>query len=201
MGSTRMKQEAEKKEEKTEEAKKVKEEKVEKKPRPAEKELRTIVRVAGTDLDGEKPLVVALRGIKGISYAISNAVCSISGFDHYAKLGSLKEAELEKIGEIIKDPIKFGVPIWLINRRNDIETGKDMHLVGADLDVARRFDVQRMIDMKSYKGVRHMLGLPSRGQRTRSHFRKGKVVGVMKKEVRVAMAKAGTEEKKEEKKK
>lgn len=189
MGSTKMKEEAEEK-------------KIEKpkKPERAKFDLREIVRVSGTDLDGSKSLIHAIRGIKGISYAMSKAICAASGFDPKIKLGSLKENEIEKIVQVIKDPLAFGLPIWMINRRKDIETGKDLHLSGQDLDVVRKFDVQRMIDSKSYRGVRHMYGLPVRGQRTRSHFRKGRTVGVVRKEIRVAMAKAGVEEKKEEKK-
>ncbi|MDI6798482.1 MAG: 30S ribosomal protein S13 [Candidatus Aenigmarchaeota archaeon] len=158
-------------------------------------EIKTIVRVAGTDLDGEKPLIRALKRIKGIGHTMSKAICIASGFDPKTKLGSLSESEIKKIEEVIKDPVKFGVPTYLVNRRRDIETGKDMHVTGPDLEITKKFDVQRMIDLKTYKGVRHMLGLPVRGQRTRSSFRKGRVVGVVRKAVRIAMTK------KEEKKK
>jgi len=194
MGSTKIKP-TEEKEGKKEEKKPVKPVKVER----LKEEARAIVRVAATDLDGEKPLIHALKGIKGISQVISNAICVVSGIDPSAKLGSLKEADIQKLEEIIKDPIKFGVPVWAVNRRKDFATGGDMHLTGPDLDMMTKFDVQRMVDMKSYKGVRHMLGLPVRGQRTRSSFRGGKVVGVIRKTVRMQMEKEG-EKKKEEKK-
>lgn len=157
------------------------------------KELKLVVRVAGTDLDGEKKLINALKKIKGISHAMSKAICTVSGFDPNTKLGSLSETDLAKLEEIIKDPIKFGVPPYLVNRRKDPETGKDLHLVSSDLDIAKKFDIKKMIDIKSYKGVRHMYGLPVRGQRTRSSFRKGRVVGVMRKTIKL-------QTKKEEKK-
>ena len=67
------------------------------------------------------------------------------------------------------------------------------------LETAKKFDIQRMVDLKTYKGIRHMLGLPVRGQRTRSSFRKGRVVGVVRKAVKLAMKKA-EEEGKEKKK-
>ncbi|MGC8812646.1 MAG: 30S ribosomal protein S13, partial [Candidatus Aenigmatarchaeota archaeon] len=143
------------------------------------KEVRGIVRVLNTDLDGEKPLVNALRGIKGVSFTLSKAICQVSGFNQKTKLGSLSEADIQKIEKIIKDPLSYGIPPYLLNRRKDRETGKDIHLSGADVDVYRKFDIQRMVDLKTYKGVRHMLGLPVRGQRTRSSFRKGRVVGVV----------------------
>jgi len=194
MGTTKVK--AEQKEEKPKEKKVAKSVKIEK----VKEEARAIVRVAATDLDGEKPVMNALKGIKGISQTMSNAICIVSGLDPSTKLGSLSEADIQKLEEIIKDPIKFGIPVWVVNRRKDLVTGADVHLTGPDLDVATRFDVQRMVDMKSYKGVRHMLGLPVRGQRTRSSFRKGRVVGVIRKTVRMQMEKEG-KEKKEEKKK
>ncbi|MEM5852850.1 MAG: 30S ribosomal protein S13 [Candidatus Aenigmatarchaeota archaeon] len=181
MGVTRVKVESE--------VEKPKKEKIEKRPLP-KKEVKLIVRVANTDLNGEKPLRNALLGIKGISHAMSKAVCVAAGFDPNRKLGSLSEEEVAKLEEVIKNPIKFGIPSWLLNRRRDPETGLDYHLTGTDLEMTRKLDIQKMIELKSYKGVRHMYGLPVRGQRTRSSFRKGKTVGVVKRSVKVSQEKS-----------
>lgn len=197
MGSTKIRPMEEKEEEKKEYKKAKKPEK----PKEEGKELRAIVRVMGTDLDGEKPLIRAIMGIKGISYAMSKAIISVSGYDGMTKLGSLEEADIHKVEDVIRNPQNYGIPSWMLNRRKDRESGKDIHNSGVDFDVRRKFDIQRMIDLKTYKGVRHMLGLPVRGQRTRSSFRKGRVVGVVRKAVLQQMQKAGAEEKKEEKKK
>jgi len=150
-------------------------------------EIRVVVRVSGTDLDGEKPLIQALKRIKGISHTTSKTICKVSGFDPKTKLGSLKEADIKKIEEIIKDPSKFGIPSYLFNRRRDEKTGKDLHLTGPDLEIAKKFDVKNLINLKTYRGTRHMFGLPVRGQRTRSSFRKGRVVGVVRKRARATM--------------
>lgn len=168
-----------------EEAQKVKKQKEESKA----KELRVVVRLVGTDLDGEKKVVYALRKIKGISYSMAKAICNAASVDPEKKLGSLSESTIEKLEAVIKEPAKYGVPAWLLNRRKDRESGADVHLSGTDVKVAERFDIKAMIDMKSYKGVRHMLGLPVRGQRTKSSFRKGKTVGVVRKKTRMAMKK------------
>lgn len=180
-----------------------KEEKPEEKKAPAKpkaekrEEIRTIVRVLNTDLDGEKPLFLALRQIKGISYAMSKSICKAANLDPNKNLGSMDEKDIEKLEEAIKDPIKFGIPSFLVNRKRDIETGKDLHLTGADLDVAKKFDIQRYINLKTYRGWRHMLGQPVRGQSTRSSFReKGRVVGVMRKEIKLQLKKSTEEEKK-----
>ncbi|HDD71594.1 MAG TPA: 30S ribosomal protein S13, partial [Candidatus Aenigmarchaeota archaeon] len=101
----------------------------------------------------------------------------------------LSEAQIEKLEEIIKDPAKFGIPSFLFNRRKDWETGKDLHLTSSELEIQTKFDIQRMIDIKCYKGIRHMLGLPVRGQRTRSSFRKGRTVGVIRRKERAKMEK------------
>lgn len=180
MGTTKVKA--------TEEKPKVKEEKPKKVEKP-KAELKEIVRVIGTDLDGSKPLGRALLGIKGISHSMSRSICLVSGFDFDTKLGSMNESEMKKLEDVIKNPAKFGAPSWFLNRRKDVDTGKDLHFTGSDLDVLRKFDIKRMVDMRSYKGVRHMLGLPVRGQRTRSSFRKGRVVGVVRKSVRIVQGK------------
>jgi small subunit ribosomal protein S13 len=178
---------------------KLKEKKAEKKPEaPKKREMRVIVRVIDTNLDGDRPLRTALTGIKGIGHAMSNAICEIGGFDPSSKLGSLNETELTKLEGIIKDPKKFGLPSWSLNRRKEPDSGADLHLTGDDLDVARKFDIQKFVDLKTYRGMRHMLGQPVRGQRTRSSFRGGRIVGVVKKSIKIAMEKAKTEEKKKE---
>jgi len=141
-----------------------------------------IIRVAGTDLDGGKSVMRALRKIKGIGVATSNAICLAAKINSLTKLGSLSETEIGNLENVIKNPTNFNVPAFLVNRRKDPATGVDMHLTSSDLDIARRFDVQRYINLRTYRGWRHMLGQPVRGQRTRSTFRTtGMAVGVMKK--------------------
>ncbi len=145
---------------------------------------RQIIRVAGTDLDGEMPVVRALRKIKGIGMATSSGICIAAKIDPMTKLGALGEAGIAELENVIKDPMKFNIPSFMLNRRRDLATGTDIHLTSSDLETSRRFDIQRYIDLHTYRGWRHMLGQPVRGQRTRSSFRvTGMAVGVMKKSV------------------
>ena len=179
MGSTKVRVKDTDKEKQKEETKK--EEK--KKPEVRHQIPILIIRVAGTDLDGDKPVMRALRRIKGISIATSKAICIAAKLDPLTKLGSLSESDITNLENVIKSPINFGVPSFLVNRRKDRATGNDMHLTSSDLDIEKRFDIQRYIDLRTYRGWRHMLGQPVRGQRTRSTFRvTGMAVGVMKKE-------------------
>lgn len=154
--------------------------------RPAEKAVRTIIRVVNTDLDGDKSLERSLSEIVGIGAVTSKAICTISGLDPHTKLVSLNPSQIEKLEQVIKDPIKFGLPVFMANRRFDPATGKDLHLTGQDFDATVKFDVKREIDTKSYRGWRHMLGQPVRGQETRSHYRqKGRAVGVMRTSIKL----------------
>ncbi len=153
-------------------------------PEQPQQELKYFVRIANTDLDGNKAVQSSLTNIKGVSFMLSNAVCKVSGIDLKKKIGYLSDAEAAKIDEILKDPSKFKIPSWLFNRRRDPEDNSDRHLIGSTLTFTQDNDVKMMKKIRSYKGVRHSLGLPVRGQRTRSNFRrnKGKVMGVKRKE-------------------
>ena len=162
----------------------------ESKPQPQQtEEIRHLVRISNTDLDGSKPLYHALTKIKGISHMYSNFVTQAAKVSREKKTGTLSDAEVKRIEEVMKSPLTFNPPLWILNRRSDVETGKPMHLISADLDFVHDNDLKTMKKTKSYKGVRHILGLPVRGQRTRSNFRrnKGKVMGVKRR----AGAKAG----------
>jgi len=149
-------------------------------PKPAGPELKHLVRIINTDLDGKKAIAFALAKIKGVGIPFAHAACRMAKVDINKKTGALTDAEVKKVEEIIKDPIKAGLPRWLVNRRFDYETGQDKHLLSGDLQFTIDNDIKIMKKIKTYKGVRHILGQPVRGQRTRSNFRKnkGKVMGV-----------------------
>jgi len=168
------------------------EDKKEEKGRPKEeKRLRVLVRVLGADLDGEKAVGHAILRIKGVSHSFAKAVLSAAKIDPNKKLGAFTETDIAALEAAIREPVKLGLPEWILNRRRDVETGAVGHMSGADVDMVEKFDIQRMVDAKSYKGIRHMLGLPARGQRTRASFRHNKAVGVVKKAARLAQAGPG----------
>lgn len=172
--------------------------------------LRLIVRIAGIDLDGRKPISRSLTKIKGIGVRMGKAIATAfeksTSIPASQKTGMLSEEESKKLEEVVYHPEKSGVPAWLLNKRKDFFTGEDRHLVMSDWDLSIRSDIQLMTETKSYKGLRHAWGLPVRGQRTKStHRGKGTVVGVIRKDAAKAMAPAkkdsGPAAKKEEKKK
>ena len=144
----------------------------------AKEEFKLLVRISNVDIDGNKRLGYALNKIKGISYSFTNAVCQISGIDKFKKVGECTDAEVKKLNDIISNPAKYNIPQWLFNRRKDYETGENKHILAGDLDFTKSNDIRRLKKIKCYKGVRHSLGLPVRGQRTRGNFRKGAAIGV-----------------------
>ncbi|MEK6817716.1 MAG: 30S ribosomal protein S13 [Nanoarchaeota archaeon] len=133
------------------------------------------------DIEGSMKIYPGLTKIKGISWSLSNAVCKKLGFDKNRKIESLAEFEIKKLEEFLKNP---DIPKYLKNRRKDFETGEDRHLIGSNLELRKEFDIKRLKKIKSYKGYRHVAGLPVRGQRTRAHFRKNRSrgAGIKKKE-------------------
>jgi len=139
-------------------------------------EFKEIIRVGNADLDGNKKLMYALTKIKGVKYMFANAICEALGLDKNMKAGNLTDEQIEKIEDAIRHPEKYNIPSWLYNRRKDPETGKDVHLISNDLDFAIQQDINLLKKTKAYRGIRHALGLPVRGQRTKSNFRKSKVV-------------------------
>lgn len=161
------------------------------------KDFRHLVRVCGFVLNGNLDIVRALSRIKGVGNRVSLAFVRSMNIDPKIKLGSLSEAEVEKIESGIMNLDKR-LPPWMLNRRRDRYTGENMHLIGADLDMAVREDINLQKSIKSYRGIRHSLGLPVRGQRTRTSFRTGTTIGVTRK--KVAEAAAAAKKEKEEKK-
>ncbi|UCD03116.1 MAG: 30S ribosomal protein S13 [Candidatus Aenigmatarchaeota archaeon] len=199
----------EKKEEKEEKAGQEEpqpEEKAEEKPEPAEsppeksdeverkagkkhekkKDVRkNIVRVGGKDLDGDKPVKLEISNIRGVSFTLANAAAKVSGLGE-KKIGELKEDEIKHIEDILQNPGKHGIPSWMFNRRADPEEGSDKHVISAPLELRHKMDINELKKRKTYRGIRHIQGLPVRGQRTRSSFRKAATVGVSRAKSRPA---------------
>ena len=144
-------------------------------------EFKHIVRIEGVDLDGNKKVELALTGLRGVGMNFSRSIVRVSGIDPNTKLGDLDDASIEKIKEILENPKKFNIPVWMLNRRKDYETGEDKHVFESELAMVKREDINRLKKIRAYRGIRHELGLPVRGQRTKSSFRTGRALGVRRK--------------------
>ena len=110
----------------------------------------------------------------------ANSMLQVLKISPHQKIGNLTTEQISSIEKIIENPKDANFPIWFLNRRQDIETGEDMHLVTSDIAFNIRNDVEREKALFSWRGYRHMYGLKVRGQRTRCTGRKGGAVGVAK---------------------
>ena len=120
----------------------------------------------------------SITEIKGIGLSLSRSICLTLGLNTDDQIGYISEEDVSKIEALLENPQEFNIPDWMLNRRNDYTTGDDLHLIESDLDMTLRDDLNRMKKTRSYKGRRHEVGLPVRGQRTKSTFRKSSTVGV-----------------------
>lgn len=123
--------------------------------------------------------------IKGLGINLADALCSLAHIKKTSQTGQLTEQQITALDRIVSNPLAAGLPAWLVNRRNDYESGENKHLITGALIYQQDNDLKLMKKIRSYRGVRHMQGQPVRGQRTRSNFRrnKGKVIGVVKKKI------------------
>ncbi len=135
------------------------------------KEGEELVRILGKDVRASMKILPGLAKVKGISWAFANAVVKKMGLDKETRIKDLSKEEIEKINAFVKNP---DLPNFLKNRQNDFDSGDDVHLQGSDLDLRKDFDIKRLKKVKAYRGVRHGAGLPVRGQRTKSNFRKNR---------------------------
>ena len=145
-----------------------------------EDDFKHLVRISRKDVDGNKKIEQALTEIKGVGLSLSRSICLTLGLNLEEQIGYTSEEDIAKIEKLLENPKEYGIPDWMLNRRNDYETGDDLHLIESDLDMTLRDDLNRMRKTRSYKGRRHEVGLPVRGQRTKSTFRHSSTVGVSK---------------------
>ena len=117
-----------------------------------------MARLAGVDLPVKKRTEIGLTYIYGIGRTRSKSLCHRAGVDPDKKVGDLTEDEVNKIRQILEAE----------------------GAVEGDLRKELSMNIKRLIEMGSYRGLRHRRGLPVRGQRTHTNARtrKGKAVAI-----------------------
>lgn len=108
-----------------------------------------MARIAGVDLPTNKAVEYALPYIYGIGLATSREILSKTGIDPRKKVKDLDEKELSLI-------------------RQEIEQN---HRVEGGLRAETAASIKRLVEISCYRGVRHKMGLPVRGQRTHTNAR------------------------------
>ncbi|MBQ7577882.1 MAG: 30S ribosomal protein S13 [Synergistaceae bacterium] len=108
-----------------------------------------MARIAGVDLPRDKRVEIGLTYIFGIGLKTSQKILAATGVDPNIRVKDLSEADTQKL-------------------RREIE---DNHKVEGDLRREISMNIKRLIDIGCYRGTRHRLGLPVRGQRTKTNAR------------------------------
>lgn len=128
-----------------------------------------MARIAGVDLPTEKRLDIALTYLYGVGRVNVVTILKEANMDGARRVKTLTDEEVNKIAKIL-------------------EKG---YMVEGDLRKSVSDNIKRLIEIRSYRGIRHAKKLPVRGQRTRSNARtkRGKraTVGAMKKDDRVKL--------------
>ena len=106
-------------------------------------------RIAGIDLPREKRVEIGLTYVYGIGRTSSNKILKMSGVNPDTKVKDLTEKEATKLRGIIEKEFR----------------------VGGELRREISLNIKRLIDIKSYRGLRHRRSLPVRGQRTHTNAR------------------------------
>ncbi len=140
-----------------------------------------IVRIANKDIKGERKLNLALADVNGIGDRLATILIKKFNLDKNRQIGKLSEDEVLEIRKYVENKEYDGMPVWLLNHRKDIATGKDLNLLSNDLNLQINDDINLMKKMRSYRGLRHEQGHKVRGQRTRSNGRHGLSMGVIRK--------------------
>ena len=125
---------------------------------PDEKEktdFQYIVRIASMDLNGERDVVLALADLKGIGIRLAETLTKKLEIDESMRLGDLSEEKIEEIRDYIESEEYEDIPAWMMNNRSDPVTGKNMNLVGNDLNVQIQDNINTMKKIRSYRGIRH----------------------------------------------
>jgi len=107
-----------------------------------------MARIAGINIPTQKHTVIALTSIYGIGATRAKQICSVTGISPTAKVKELGEDQLEKIRQEVA---KFTVE--------------------GDLRREVSMNIKRLMDLGSFRGIRHRRGLPLRGQRTKTNAR------------------------------
>jgi small subunit ribosomal protein S13 len=108
-----------------------------------------MARISGVDIPRDKMVEVSLTYIYGIGRPTSIKLLDQAGIGRDTKVRDLTDDEVNRIRELID--------------KN--------HLVEGELRKQVRQDIQRLIEISSYRGIRHRRGLPVRGQRTKTNAR------------------------------
>ncbi len=145
-----------------------------------DEDFKFMLRLANTDIDGNRTVQYGLCSIKGVNFRVATIIAQKADVPMDIKMGYLEDAQVDALKKAIEE-LHETIPVWMMNRQMDYDSGDDMHLLGTDLELTVEEDITRLKKTRCYKGVRHETGRKVRGQRTSSNGRKGSTMGVVRK--------------------
>ena len=107
-----------------------------------------MARIAGVDIPRNKRVEISLTYIFGIGRSTSNKILGVTGIDRDTKVKDLTEEQVAKIRAAVEE-----------------------YKIEGELRKEIRLNIKRLLDIKSYRGLRHRNGLPVRGQKTKTNAR------------------------------
>ncbi|GAN03332.1 40S ribosomal protein S18, partial [Mucor ambiguus] len=148
---------------------------------PERNHFQHIIRLLNTNVDGRVKIQIALTSVKGVGRRFANIACKKADIDLTKRAGELSSEELERIVTILQNPAQYKIPSWFLNRQKDIVDGKSSQVISNVLDTKYRDDLERLKKIRNHRGLRHYWGVRVRGQHTKTTGRRGRTVGVSKK--------------------
>jgi len=146
-----------------------------------ENQFHYVHRVLNTNVEGKQKIVFALTAIQGIGRRFSTLICKCADIDSRKRAGEFTPDELDKVVNILQNPLQYKIPKWFLNRQKDFKDGSYSQATSTSLDSKLRDDLERLKKIRSHRGLRTHWGLRVRGQHTKTTGRKGRTVGVSKK--------------------
>lgn len=107
-----------------------------------------MARIAGINIPDNKHADIALTAIYGVGKSLARSICKESGVEPHSKVRDLSEEQIE-----------------------DLRTQVTKYTIEGDLRREISMNIKRLMDLGTYRGIRHRRGLPLRGQRTRTNAR------------------------------
>ena len=99
-----------------------------------------IIRLADSDVDGLSRIGMGLTSVKGVGVRTALAICRIAGIDKDKLGGHLTDDEQQKIRDAIES-YPTEVPLWMLNRQRDIESGDELHLFSMEVSMTQDDDL------------------------------------------------------------
>ncbi|GIQ90174.1 ribosomal protein S13 [Kipferlia bialata] len=142
---------------------------------------RDLLRIFNTNVDGSILAPFAMTKIKGVGRRFAIIAMKKANVPVTKRAGELTAEEEERLVDVIRNPLKYKIPVWMLNKQKCVRTGNTTQVLANEIATNLREDLERLRRARCNRGIRHALGIKVRGQCTKSTGRGGGVLGVARK--------------------